>query len=472
MLAAIANTFSNCFKIPELKSRILFTLVVLAICRLEAVVRIPGLDGNALTDFFASKAGAAGGNSVLGMYSLFTGGALEHGAIGALGIMPYISATIIIQLLTAVIPTLSKLVREEGGRTKIIQYGRYLTVLLCLGQGLVLAIGWENPSKIFGPGIGRLVLYSDAHIWWYRIQTLLILTTGTMLLMWLGEQITERGIGNGVSLVITIGILARLPQAAQALHDMFFPGGGVPADFNFGHAIALVLLLAGVIAGVIAITQAQRKVPVQYAQRAVGRKVYQGGQSFMPLRVNYSGVMPIIFAQAILMFPQKIFLFIGQSLSGTHSAGAKFLADLCVKVARALAEGAFLYIALYSLMILFFSYFWVATQFNELQIADDLKKNGGYIPGVRPGQATSDYLHNAMSRITLAGALFLTVIAVIPILLYREMKIPYPVATFFGGTSMLILVGVLLDTMRQMETHLLMRHYDGFLKKGRLRGRF
>jgi preprotein translocase subunit SecY len=471
MLAAIANTFSNCFKIPELKSRIIFTLVVLAICRLEAVIRIPGLDGTALSNFFASKAGA-GSNSVLGLYSLFTGGALEHCAIGALGIMPYISATIIIQLLTAVIPTLSKLVREEGGRTKIIQYGRYLTVLLCLGQGLVLAIGWENPSKIFGAGIGRLVLYDDSHIWFYRIQTLLILTTGTMLLMWLGEQITERGIGNGVSLVITIGILARLPQAAQALHDMFFPGGGAPPEFNFGHAIALVLLLAGVIAGVIAITQAQRKVPVQYAQRAVGRKVYQGGQSFMPLRVNYSGVMPIIFAQAILMFPQKIFLFIGQSLTGTHSPGAKFIADLCVRVARALAEGAFLYITLYALMILFFSYFWVATQFNELQIADDLKKNGGYIPGVRPGQATSDYLHNAMSRITLAGALFLTVIAVIPILLYREMKIPYPVATFFGGTSMLILVGVLLDTMRQMETHLLMRHYDGFLKKGRLRGRF
>src|SRR6267142_3848206 len=305
MLASIANTFSNCFKIPELKSRIIFTLVVLAICRLEAVVRIPGLNGQALTDFFNSKAGA--GNSVLGMMSLFTGCALERCAIGSLGIMPYISATIIIQLLTAVVPTLSKLAREEGGRTKIIQYGRYLTVLLCLGQGMVMAIGWENPEKIFGQGIGRLVLYSDAHIWWYRIQTLFILTTGTMLLMWLGEQITERGIGNGVSLVIAIGILARLPQAGVALKDMFFPGSGLDAQFNLGHAIALVCLLAGVIAGVIAITQAQRKVPVQYAQRAVGRKVYAGGTSFMPLRVNYAGVMPIIFAQAILMFPQMFF---------------------------------------------------------------------------------------------------------------------------------------------------------------------
>jgi preprotein translocase subunit SecY len=463
MFAAIANTFTNCFKIPELKSRIIFTLLVLAICRLEAVVRIPGLDGNTLSAFFESKANAAAGSSMLGMYSLFTGGALEHCAVGALGIMPYISATIIIQLLTAVIPTLSKLAREEGGRTKIIQYGRYLTVLLCLGQGLVMAIGWENPEKLFqGWNMGRLVLYTDAHIWFYRIQTLLMLTTGTMLLMWLGEQITERGIGNGVSLVITIGILARLPQAAVALYDMFVGGGGVEAKFNLGHAIALILLLAGVIAGVIAITQAQRKVPVQYAQRAVGRKVYSGGTSFMPLRVNYSGVMPIIFAQAILMFPQKIFQFLGQSFS------IKFFGE----IAYALAEGAILYMFIYGLMILFFSYFWVATQFNELQIADDLKKNGGYIPGVRPGQATSDYLHNAMSRITLAGAVFLTVIALIPIWLYRELSIPYSVATFFGGTSMLILVGVLLDTMRQMETHLLMRHYDGFLKKGRLRGRF
>src|SRR5882672_12035591 len=216
MIAAIANTFSNCFKIPELKSRILFTLMVLAICRLEAVIRIPGLDGPALAEFFRTHAG--GGNSVLGMYSPFTGGALEHCAVGALGIMPYISATIIIQLLTAVVPTLSKLAREEGGRTKIVQYGRYLTVLLCLGQGFVMAIQWENPGNIFSGFVGQLVLYDPSHIWFYRIQTVLVLTTGTMLLMWLGEQITDRGIGNGVSLVITIGILARLPQAGQSLY--------------------------------------------------------------------------------------------------------------------------------------------------------------------------------------------------------------------------------------------------------------
>lgn len=470
MLAAIANTFSNCFKIPELKSRIIFTLLVLAICRLEAVIRIPGLDGATLAEFFRTH--AQQGASVLGMYSLFTGGALEHCAVGALGIMPYISATIIIQLLTAVVPQLSKLAREEGGRTKIIQYGRYLTVLLCLGQGLFMSLGWENPAKIFGEGIGQLVLYRPEYIWWYRIQTTIVLTTGTMLLMWLGEQITDRGIGNGVSLVITIGILARLPQAAVALKDMFAPSGGFEAKFNLGHAIALILLLAGVIAGVIAITQAQRKVPVQYAQRAVGRKIYQGTTSFMPLRVNYAGVMPIIFAQAILMFPQKFFLFAGELFRGNVNPGIKWLGDFSIKIANLLGERSYFYLLMYALMILFFSYFWVATQFNELQIADDLKKNGGYIPGVRPGQATSDYLHNAMSRITLAGAIFLTIIAVIPLLLYNEMGIPYAVATFFGGTSMLILVGVMLDTMRQMETHLLMRHYDGFLKKGRLKGRF
>jgi preprotein translocase subunit SecY len=280
--------------------------------------------------------------------------------------------------------------------------------------------------------------------------------------MWLGEQITERGIGNGISLVISIGILARLPQAAQALWDMFASVGDVGSKFNFFHILVLVALLLGVIAGVIAVTQAQRKVAVQYAQRAVGRKIVSGGASFMPLRVNYAGVMPIIFAQAILMFPQQILDFLGKSLE------LPFLQ----RVAGMLSEGSMLYMLLYAAMILFFSYFWVATQFNEIQIADDLKKYGGYIPGVRPGQATSDYLHNAMSRITLAGAIFLTVIATIPILLNKAMGVDFAVATFFGGTSILILVGVMLDTMRQMESHLLMRHYDGFLKKGRLRGRF
>lgn len=457
MLAALANTFGNCFKIPELKSRIIFTMAILAVCRLIAYIRVPGLDSTALIEAMNKS---TDGGGVVGMYNLFTGGALQNCAVGALGIMPYISATIIIQLLTAVVPRLSKLAREEGGRAKIIQYGRYLTVVLCLLQGAFITFSWERPGSI-GNLSESLVLYSDDYIWIYRIQTLLILTAGTMLLMWLGEQITERGIGNGVSLVITIGIVAELPRAVQAMWDMFFTTGGVESQYTLGHAVALILLLLGVVMGVIAVTQAQRKIPVQYAQRAVGRKVYSGGTSFLPLKVNYAGVMPIIFAGAILSFPQQLFLRAGNYFD------SKFLREL----ATYLTEGSFLYLALYAMMILFFSYFWVATQFNELQIADDLKKNGGYIPGVRPGQATSDYLHYGMTRITLAGAVFLTVIAVIPIILTGEMDIPYAVSQFFGGTSMLITVGVMLDTMRQIESHLMMRHYDGFLKKGRLRGR-
>ncbi|MBI2948956.1 MAG: preprotein translocase subunit SecY [Verrucomicrobia bacterium] len=458
MFKTIVNTFANCFKIPELKSRIVFTLLVLAICRIIAWVPTPGLDATELRAYL-QKPGQMDSNSLLSMYSLFTGGALQNCAIGALGIMPYITATIIIQLLTAVVPTLSKLAREEGGRAKIIQYSRYLTVLLCLGHGTLMTIGWENPGQIF-PGFDKKLVVVD-NLWWYRIQTILALATGTLLLMWLGEQITERGIGNGVSLIITIGIVADLPVAGQQLYYMFFPEVG-ERKFNLFHAIALLLLLCAVVAAVVAVTQAQRKIPVQYAQRAVGRKVYAGGSSFMPLRVNYAGVMPIIFAQAVLVFPAMALTKLGQISS------IKFFED----IGNDLNRGQLLYYCLYTAMILFFSYFWVATQFNELQISDDLKKYGGYIPGVRPGQATSDFLHRTMSRITLAGAVFLTVIAVIPMLMADAFGINYRVSQFFGGTSMLITVGVMLDTMRQMESHLLMRHYDGFLKKGRIRGRF
>ena len=443
MLKNIVNTFVNCFKIPELKSRIYFTLIVLAICRLISMLPLPGLDGQALQEYF-EKLSSKDGGGLLGMYSMFTGGAMEKCAIGSLGIMPYISATIIIQLLSAVIPQLSKLAREEGGRAKIIQYGRYLTVLLCLGQGLAMAFTWENP-KMFQGFTGQLVQDPG---WAYRIQTTLLLTTGTMLMMWLGEQISERGIGNGVSLVITVGILARLPQTAQALLEMFFPPEGIERRYHLFHGIFLVALLLFVIAGVIAVTQAQRKIPVQYAQRMAGRKMVQGGSSFMPLKVNYAGVMPIIFAQAILMFPEKLLDMLGKSLD------YKLLEELALHF----REDQYFHMLAFAAMILFFSYFWVATQFNEVQIADDLKKYGGYIPGVRPGNATSDFLHHTMSRITLAGAVFLVVIAIIPQLMSRSLGINYYVAQFFGGTSLLITVGVVLDTMRMMESHLLMRH--------------
>jgi preprotein translocase subunit SecY len=459
MFSSIYNTLRNCFKIPELKSRILFTLGVLAVCRLASLIPTPGLDSERLMQYFASQ--GANANPLMGMYSLFTGGGFERCAIGSLGIMPYISATIIIQLLTAVVPFLSKLSREEGGRAKIVQYGRVLTLFLCLGQGAVMAIGWENAQSVFQNFPGDLV-YNPG--WWYRIQTTFILTTGAMMLMWLGEQITERGIGNGISLVITIGILARLPAAVRGLWDMFVPAGGTTeTGFMFFHGVMLIGLLAVVIAGTIAVTQAQRKIPVQYAQRAVGRKIFSGSSSFMPLRVNYAGVMPVIFASAILMFPAMIL----------QQLGSRYNVKFLIEFGSLFQErGHPTYLIMYGGMILFFSYFWVATQFNELQIADDMKKSGGYIPGVRPGTATSDFLHRAMTRITLAGAIFLTIIAVIPIILASAMKIPTTVAQFFGGTSLLIIVGVMLDTMRQMESHLLMRHYDGFLKKGRIRGRF
>jgi preprotein translocase subunit SecY len=465
MFRSIASTLSNCFKIPELKSRILFTLGLLAVCRLLAVIRIPGLNGDALSNFFKNHSGDGG---LLGMYNTFAGGAFEHCAIGSLGIMPYISATIIIQLLTAVVPRLSKLVREEGGRTQIIKYGRYLTVLLCIGQGIYFAKSWLHPQGQFQGLTEKLVLIDNAFA--YYFVTVTVMTAGTMLLMWLGEQITERGIGNGVSLVITIGILARLPNAMQGLIDMFSTHGGTTeAQHNFtATAPVLLFLLVLVVGGVIAITQAQRKIPVQYAQRAVGRKMYAGGTSFMPLRVNYAGVMPIIFAQSILMFPRPVLLWLATNIK------IPALQELFRAIATQIDYGHALYLVIYAVMILFFSYFWVATQFNEIQIADDLKKNGGYIPGVRPGQGTSDYLHHAMSRITLAGAIFLTIIATLPIIIARPdvLNINQQVAQFFGGTSILIAVGVLLDTMRQVESHLMMRHYDGFLKKGKIRGRF
>jgi len=456
MLSQVYRTFSNCLRIPELRSRLIFTALILFVCRLVAVTPVPGLDGRKLAEYFGSVASSGGGSSVLGLYSLFTGGALEQCAVGALGIMPYISATIILQLLSAVIPALNKMVREEGGRAKFTAYGRYLTVILCLGQSLMLAIGWENPERAFQGFSGHLVVLDN--VWQYRLQTVFILTAGTLLLMWLGEQITERGIGNGVSLVITIGILARLPNAIQSLFSQFF----IQKTFKWLHGGILVILLFGVVAAVVAITQGQRRIPVQYAQRAVGRQVFSGSSSFLPLKINYAGVMPVIFAQAILMFPGLIL----EKLSALNPSVTAFAA-----LARLFVPGGAVHLTGEALMILFFSYFWVATQFNELQISDDLKKYGGYIPGVRPGVATSDFLHAAMSRITFAGAVFLVGIAILPSLLTNYLKIDSGVAQFFGGTSMLITVGVLLDTLRQVESYLLMRHYDGFLKRGKIKGR-
>jgi preprotein translocase subunit SecY len=452
---AYFSAFLNSWKIPELRRRILFTLGIVAIARLGANIPCPGVDPTELTKYIDQLQSQVGG-SIVGLAILLTGGGLQNCAVFALGVMPYITSSIIMMMLTAVIPALERLKQEgESGRARIIQYGRYLTVGVCIFQGFFLAKAFEHPERLF-PGFTGVLVHNPGLA--FELLTVITITSGTILLMWLGERITERGIGNGVSIIITVGIVERLPSALAQAWTKFFPGGGGEAEFNFLHAILLLVMALAVVAGVIAVTQAQRKIPVQYAKRMVGRKMLAGGQTYMPLQVNQSGVMPIIFAQAILLFPAQLFN----------------MSQLPVfqKVARALTEGEAVYLALYGLMILFFSYFWVAIQFNPLQIADDLKKYGGYVPGVRPGKPTAEHLNFIMTRITLAGAVFLTVIAVIPYILSHNFQLPYLTASFFGGTSLLITVGVMLDTMRQVEAHLVMRHYDGFLRKGRLRGRF
>jgi len=443
------SAFSNSFKIPELRQRILFTFGLILICRLISIIPTPGVDAAAL-EMFISRLQSQAGGSFFGMFDLFSGGALQRCAVGTLGIMPYISASIIFQLMTAVVPALERLAREgDVGRQKITQYTRYATVFLCLFQGFMMARALLNPASL---GIdGRIVSDSVSPLG-FIIMTMVTLTTGTMLMMWLGEQMTERGIGNGISLIITINIISGLPNAIYAVADMVQNG-----VYGIFHLIFFAIMIFLVIAGTVAVTQAQRKVPVQYAKRVVGRKMMGGGHTFMPLRVNYSGVMPIIFAQAILMFPAQILRMIPGELTNRWAAAISF--------------GSAPYMIAYALMILFFSYFWVATQFNPVQIADDLKKHGGYVPGIRPGRPTAEYLDKTMSRITFAGAVFLTVIAVIPTVMAVNFDVPFTISQFFGGTSLLIIVGVMLDTMRQIESHLLMRHYDGFLKKGKLRSR-
>lgn len=448
------SAFVNSWKIPELRKRILFTLGIVAIARVGANIPCPGVDPTDLNAYMADVQRQVGG-SIIGLANLLTGGALQQCAVFALGVMPYISASIIMMLLTAVIPTLERLKQEgESGRARLIQYSRYLTVGLCIIQGWFLAKAFERPEVLF-PGFSGVLVANPGLP--FELLTVITITSGTILLMWLGEQITERGIGNGVSIIITVGIVDRLPQAIAQAYRLFVPGPGIETRFTFLHALLLLVMAFVVIAGVIAVTEAQRRIPVQYAKRMVGRRMMGGQQTFMPLRVNYSGVMPIIFAQAILLFPAKLF--------------SMFHSSVMQNIARALTEGELVYLSLYGLMILFFSYFWVATQFNPLQIADDLKRYGGYVPGIRPGKPTAEYLDHVMTRITLAGAVFLTIIAVIPYILSHNFRLPYLTASFFGGTSMLITVGVLLDTMRQVESHLIMRHYDGFLRKGRLHGR-
>lgn len=450
------SAFVNSLKIPELRQRIFFTFALVFLCRVLAAVPAPGVDPTRLQELMESLKGGDGGGA-MAMFNLFSGGALERFAVGALGIMPYISASIILQLMTAVVPTLERLKNEgDTGRQKITQYTRYLTLLLCVVQGFGMATLALNAHETFQGLSGPLVTIGE---WQFRILSLITLTCGTMLMMWLGEQITDRGIGNGVSLIITVNIIGALPGAVGTLGNMFFPGGGAQPTHSMFHLITLVVTFFLVTMGTVALTQGVRRINVQYAKRAVGSQTYAPQSSYMPLRVNYSGVMPIIFAQAILMFPPPVLGWLSNNYGWEWAVSAQALFQY---------DSTF-YLVTYGLMILFFSYFWVATQFHPMQIADDLKRHGGYIPGIRPGKPTAEFLDTAMTRITLAGALALTIIAVFPMLLGSHLNIDFIVSSFFGGTSLLIIVGVVLDTMRQIESHLLNRHYDGFLDKGRLR---
>ncbi len=461
------SAFANCFKIPELRQRILFTLALVVIIRIGAAIPCPGIDTNVLAQYFHYVVERDPNNTVIGMFNLFSGGALENCAVFTLGIIPYISASIMLQLMTAVVPSLGKLAREEGGRQKITQYTRYATIVICVVQGFFYARQFENPehSQLLS-GIsavtsryGPLVPNPGAM---FEFTTVISLLTGTLLLMWLGEQITDKGIGNGISMVITVNIVSRLPAALLQGWQMLTGTGGGKESASPILVVPLLLFLFGVIAGTIAITQAMRKVTIQYAKQVRGNKVYGGQSSFLPLKVNYSGVMPIIFAQSILIVPAFMIQILPPSVSG-----AVWARDLV----SSLTAGGTLYYLFYVSMIFFFSYFWVSFMFNPIQIAEDVKRNGGFIPGVRPGAPTADFLEYTMTRLTLAGAIFLAVLAILPQLAQHWLGVPVLTSQFFGGTSLLIMIGVMLDTMRQMETYLLQRHYDGFLKKGRIRGR-
>jgi preprotein translocase subunit SecY len=459
------SAFANCFKIPELRQRIIFTLCVIVVVRIGAAIPCPGINASILALYFHQMIEKDPSNTVVGLFNLFSGGALENCAVFTLGIIPYISASIMLQLMTAVVPSLGKLAREEGGRQKITQYTRYATIVICVFQGYFYAKQFENPktSQLFS-GIdaitskyGQLVPHAGAT---FEFTTVISLLAGTLLLMWLGEQITDKGIGNGISMVITINIVSRLPAALLQGWQMIRPPAGSSGTELPEIVLPMMLLfLFAVIAGTIAITQAQRKVTIQYAKQVRGNKIYGGQTSFLPLKVNYSGVMPIIFAQSLLIVPS----FMIKILPVGTSPWIRDFGD-------SLLNGSLHYI-FYIAMIFFFSYFWVSFMFNPIQISEDVKRNGGFIPGVRPGAPTADFLEYTMTRLTLAGAVFLAVLAILPMAAQQLAHVPVLTSQFFGGTSLLIMIGVMLDTMRQMETYLLQRHYDGFLKKGRIRGR-
>ncbi len=442
-MAGIGESLRNIFKIHELRQRVLFTLGLLVVVRLGAQITLPGVDTTVLADFIKSQADS---NTLFGLFDLFVGGAFKNAAIFSLGIMPYITASIILQLMGAVFPYFQKLQKEGGeeGRKKITQYTRYGTVAIAFMQGWGVSIRLQNMTA---PN-GMPVVPQEVQGLLFTLSSMIILAGATTFLMWLGEQITDRGIGNGISLIIFIGIIARFPDSII---------GEFMASRNIIIEIIILLAMAVIVAAVVMVTEGTRRIPVQYAKRVVGRKVYGGVTQYIPMRVNTAGVMPIIFAQAIMFIPSTLFMFFPDS---------EFIGTLSVYF----RYDSFVYAFIYAIMIIFFTYFYTAIAFNPKDVSDTMKKQGGFIPGIRPGQHTADYIDNILTKITLPGSIFLAIVAILPTFMMK-LNVSPSFAQFFGGTSLLIIVGVALDTMQQIESHLLMRHYDGFMKSGKIRGR-
>jgi preprotein translocase subunit SecY len=434
----VLGGFANIGRIPELKRRIGMTLLLLAVYRVGAHIPTPGINTQALMAYFKAAQG-----TLLGLFDMFSGGALSHLSVFALGIMPYISASIILQLLTVVIPTLERLSKEgEAGRRKITQYTRYGTVVLSVIQGFGIAVGLEG---MMGPGDVPIVNIPG---WGFRLITVLTLTAGTAFIMWLGEQITERGIGNGISLIIFAGIVAGIPNAIISTTRLVQTG-----EMGIFILVALGVMMLAVIAFIIFMERGQRRIPVQYAKRVVGRRVYGGQNTHIPLKINASGVIPPIFASSIIMFPATVANFV--KISWVQS------------VSQALTPGHWAYTVIYVAAIIFFCFFYTAIVFNPVDVSENMKKYGGFIPGIRPGRPTAEYIDKVLSRITLGGAIYISAVCVLPTLLIQKFSVPF----YFGGTALLIVIGVAMDTLAQIEAHMLSRHYEGFLKKGRIKGR-
>ncbi len=435
----MAGGLQKVANIPELRRRLLFTVAMLAVYRMGVQIPTPGINGEALAAFFAKNAG-----TLFDMFNMFSGGALQNFSIFALGIMPYISASIIFQLLTVVVPQLEALSKEgEQGRRKITQYTRYATVGLAMIQGLMIAVGLEGMGA---PAGGEMIVINPG--WPFRLMTMLTLTSGTAFIMWLGEQMTERGVGNGISLIIFAGIVARMPAAIANTFRMVSAG-----EMTAIFLPILLAMMVGVIWVIIFFETAQRRIPIQYAKRVVGRRQYGGQRTHLPLKINMAGVIPPIFASSIMMFPATI--------------GGMIKVDFIQQLSAMLQWGTPLHTALYVAMIIFFCFFYTAVTFNPVDVAENLKKNGGFIPGIRPGKMTSDFIDRIMVRLTVIGAIYVSVICVLPTVLIKKLNVPF----YFGGTALLIVVGVAIDTLAQMESYTVMRSYEGFLRSGRIKGR-